>query len=58
MWCVCIYTHTYTYNGILISHKKKHIWFSSNEMDETWACYTEWNKSEIEKKYHLLMHIY
>ena len=28
--------------------KKEHAWISSNEVDEPGACYTEWNKSEIE----------
>ena len=30
--------------------KKEHIWVSSNEVDETRAYYTEWNKSEREKQ--------
>ena len=34
------------YNGILLSYKKKHIWVSSNEVDEPRAYYTEWSKSE------------
>ena len=38
------------YNGILLSHKKEHIWVSSNEMDEPRAYYTEWSKSEREKE--------
>ena len=38
----------YKYNGILISHKKEHIWVSSNEVDEPRAYYTEWSKSEKE----------
>ena len=45
------------FNGILLSHKKEHIWVSSNEVDKPRAYYTEWNKSE-KYKYHLLMHIY
>ena len=36
----------HTYNGILLSHKKEHIWIYSNEVDETRAYYTEWAKSE------------
>ena len=36
------------HNGILLSHWKEYIWISSNEMDETGAYYTEWNKSEGE----------
>ena len=48
--CVYIYTHThiYTYNGILLSHKKEHIWVTC-EVDEPRACYTEWSKSEKNK---------
>ena len=38
-----IYTMAY-YSPI----KKEHIWVSSNEVDETRACYTEWSKSERE----------
>ena len=38
------------YNGILLSHKKECIWVSSNEVDETRAYYTQWSKSEREKK--------
>ena len=33
----------YIYNGILHSHKKEHIWVSSNEVDEPRAYYTEWS---------------
>ena len=36
-------------NGILLSHKNKCIWVSSNEVDEPRAYYTEWCKSEREK---------
>ena len=38
------------HNGILPSYKKKCIWVSSNEVDETGACYTKWNKSERERQ--------
>ena len=38
------------YNGILLGHKKKHIWVSSSEVDEPRAYYTEWSKSEREKQ--------
>ena len=34
------------YNGILFSYIKDCIWISSNEVDNTGAYYTEWNKSE------------
>ena len=37
------------HNGILLSHKKEHIWVSSNEVDEPRAYYTEWGKSERER---------
>ena len=36
------------HNGILLSHKKEHIWVSSNEVDEPRTYYTEWSKSERE----------
>ena len=36
------------YNGIPLSHKKEHIWVSSNDVDEPRAYYTEWSKSEAE----------
>ena len=31
----------HTYNGILLSHKKEHIWVRSNEVDKPRAYYTE-----------------
>ena len=37
-------------NGILLSHKKEHIWVSDNEVDELRAYYTEWSNSERENK--------
>ena len=46
------------YNGILLSHKKEHIWGSSNEVDEPRAYYTKWSKSEKEKQMSCIMHIY
>ena len=46
------------YDGILLSHKKEHIWISSNEVDEPTAYYTEWSKSEREKQIsHINTHI-
>ena len=33
-------------NGTLLSHKKEHIWLSSNKVDEPRAYYTELSKSE------------
>ena len=38
------------HNGILLSYKEEHIWVSSNEVDETGACYTEWSKSERQRQ--------
>ena len=46
------------YNGILLSHKKEHIWVSSNEMDEPRAYYTEWNKSEREKQIYIYAYLW
>ena len=43
-------------DGILLSHKKKHIWVSSNKVDETEAYYTQWSKEE-KHQYSVLMHI-
>ena len=37
------------HNGILLSHKKDHIWVSSDEVDEPRTCYTEWSESEAER---------
>ena len=39
-----------TYNGILLSYKKEHIWVSSNEVDEPRAYYTKWSKLERENQ--------
>ena len=36
----------YMHNGILLNHKKEHIWVSSDEVDEPRAYYTEWSESE------------
>ena len=41
----------YIDNEILPSHKKEHIWVSSNEVDEPRAYYTEWSQKE-KNKYH------
>ena len=41
------------YNGILLSHKKEHIWVNANEPR---AYYTELSRSEREK--HILTHVY
>ena len=48
----------HVYNGILLSHKREHIWVSSNEVNEPRAFYTEWSKSERKNKYSILMHKY
>ena len=36
------------HNGILLGYEKEHIWVSSNEVDESGACHSEWSKSERE----------
>ena len=41
------------YNGVLLSHKKEHIWSSSNEP----ITLSEVSHKE-KNKYHMLMHIY
>ena len=47
------------HNGILLSHKNKHILVSSDEVDEPTTYYTECEVSQKEKDtYHILMHIY
>ena len=38
------------YNGILLSHKKDHIWVSSSEVNEPRDYYTQWSKSERVKQ--------
>ena len=38
------------YNGMLLSHKKEHIWVSAKDVDDPRACYTEWSKSERGKQ--------
>ena len=40
----------HTDNGILLSHKKECIWVGANEVDEPKAYYSEWSKSERERK--------
>ena len=42
-----IYTMQY---DSAIKNKKEWIWVSFSEVDEPWACYTEWIKSEREKQ--------
>ena len=37
------------HNGILLGHKKEHIWVSPNEVDEPRTYYTQWSKSESER---------
>ena len=39
----------YIHNGILPSHKKEHMWVSSNEVNEARTYYTEWSESEMER---------
>ena len=44
------HTHTHTHSGILLSHKKEHIWVSSNKVDEPRVYYTEGSISGREKQ--------
>ena len=39
------------HDGILLSHKKEHIWVSSDEVDEPGTYYTEWSRSERQISY-------
>ena len=48
----------YMYNEILLSHKKEHIWVSSNEEDEPRTYYIERLSQKEKDKYHILMHMY
>ena len=43
-------TVVHIYTGILLSHKKEHMWVSSKEADKPRAYYTEWSKSETGKQ--------
>ena len=47
--------HCLLHNGILLSHKKEHIWVISSEVDESRAYYIECTQKY---KYHILTHIY
>ena len=52
---ICIWWKGYSwvvhiYNGILLRHKRGHIWVSSNEVDDPRAYYTEGSKSERGKQ--------
>ena len=42
-------TTEHTHNRILLSHKMKCIWVSSDEVDESSTSYTEWRESERER---------
>ena len=44
-------------NGILLSHKKEHIWVHANEVDETRTYYTEWSKSQRETQIYECTHM-
>ena len=37
------------HSGILLSHKKEHLWVSSDKVGEPRTYYTEWSKSERER---------
>ena len=47
------------HNRLLLSHKKEHIWVSSDEVDELREPIIQSEVSQKEKdKYHILTHIY
>ena len=48
----------YIYSGVLLIHKKEHIWVSSNEVDEPRAYYTQWSKSEREEQIYINAYIW
>jgi len=39
----------HVHNGILLSHKKEHLFMCSNEVDKPRTYYTEWSMSERER---------
>ena len=46
------------YSGVLLIHKKEHIWVSSNAVDEPRAYYTQWSKSEREEQIYINAYIW
>ena len=44
-------------NGMLLGHKKEHLWVSSNEVDEPRTYYTEWSQKEEKQMSYILTHI-
>ena len=46
------------YTGILLSHKKEHIWVSSKEVDKLESTIQSEVSQKPKSKYHTLMHIY
>ena len=46
------------HNGILLSHKKEHIWVSSDEVDEPRTIIQNEVSQKEKDKYNILMHIY
>ena len=51
-------TVVHIYGGIQLSHKKEHIWVSSEEVDKPRTYYTEQSESERENKHCILTQIY
>ena len=43
------------YSGILLSHKKEHIWVSPDEVDEPRPCYIQ---SEVKSQKYIILGIY
>ena len=48
----------HTHKRILLSHKKEHIWVSSNEVDELEPILHSVVSQKDKDKYHILMHVY
>ena len=46
------------HNGILLSHKKEHIWVHSNEVDEPEPIIQSEVTKKEKDKYYILTHIY
>ena len=46
------------YNGILLSHKKEHIWVSFNEVDNLEPIIKNEVSQKEKNKYYIFMHIY
>ena len=48
----------YIHNGLLLSHKKEHVWVSSDEVDDLEPIIQSEDSQKEKDKYHILMHVY